>query len=177
MARIKRVRDAAIHRVDWVTGRTELESAYGMEIALKVKSGAPSPAVPTIRERQAQARRESGLSSDQGTLAATKISPTVAVVTVRLPQGGYRCVAVAAGGAVLELFNKPFILPVDARRQHGLIVAKVREYLGREGIVDFSEPLLALFRPPLHGGTPARHYGSKQFCATDSPAPSTVPTA
>lgn len=142
-------------------GLSELEEAYGMDLSAPNKGEAPRDTRGLVRYRQGYVptteqlvgqRKVSDVRANGGTanfsraIAASRIGPDVAIVTVRIPTGGYRCVAVATGGSTLELFRAEGPGMKRARAAHDHVVKVVCEYLDSEQIVDFTEPLMRVVR-------------------------------
>lgn len=157
------------------TGMSELEEAYGMALNaphgfegfrdgvgqdpakagdVRYRQGRPVEPAQLRSQGALRTKRAQGVTPTQGAVAATRVSPTVAIVTVRLPGPGFRTVLVASGGArLLELWRtEEDITPFKAGQRHNQIVAKGRAYLESQALADSGFPVaeLAVRAPVVH---------------------------
>lgn len=168
------------------TGMSELEEAYGMALNaphgfegfrdgvgqdpamqgdVRYRQGRPVEADQLAAQSLVRDRHTAGVGQDQSAVAATRISPTVAIVTVRLGASGFRTVTVISGGRTVEMWRNPRVGQEYALIKHRRLVVKARDFLEDNGLVDpdFDEfALKARERPAqrsLRGGWVLNEHG------------------
>lgn len=155
------------------SGKTELEEAYGMDLAAPFGSGPrdpsrsgvvsytaghrPSPQ-DWVNQRAVSSRSAQGTPwSAQSFLEATRLGDSVAVITVRLPVSGYRTVLISGTGGLMELWRDSAAGTPSASRKHNAIVRVTLQYLVSEQIVAADITLARLTRARrILSGAPTR---------------------
>lgn len=143
-----------------VTGLSELEEAYGMALNaphgvegdpakqgdVRYRQGRPVDAAQLRAQHAIRVTKAQGVVPSQTAVAATRVSPTVAIVTVRLGGTGFRTVLVAsAGQRFLELWREEAaITEFYAVQRHHQIVRKGRAYLEAQALTDPGVPVSEL---------------------------------